>query len=168
MKMQVRDLAFLSIFAALYAVLVVALAGISFQLVQVRIADALIPLSIVFGWPVAVGVAVGAAVANIASPMPVVIVDVVFGSVANFIASLLAWRLGRFKLVSNVVGEVLGCIAATLAVTLIVGTYLAVLTEMELWVWWLGVGAGSVISICFIGFPLVQVLKRIGHKPSVT
>lgn len=48
-KMNVKDLALTTIFAALYAALVLAFAGISFQLVQVRVADALIPLSIVFG-----------------------------------------------------------------------------------------------------------------------
>ena len=166
--MQSRNLALVSIFAALYAVLVVALAGISFQLVQVRIADALIPLSIVFGWPAAVGVAVGAAVANIVSPLPSVVVDVIFGSVANLVASFLAWRISRLKFSSEIMGELLGCVSAILAVILIVGTYLAILFQMEVWVWWLGVGAGSVISIGLIGFPLVQIVKRISQKPKST
>jgi uncharacterized membrane protein len=166
--MQSRNLALASIFAALYAVLVVALAGISFQLVQVRIADALIPLSIAFGWPAVVGVAIGAAVANIVSPLPSVVVDVVFGSLANLVASFLAWRISRLKFSSEIIGELLGCISAILAVTLIVGTYLAILFQMDVWVWWLGIGAGSVISIGLIGFPLVQIMKRISQKPRST
>jgi uncharacterized membrane protein len=166
--MQSRNLALASIFAALYAVLVVALAVISFQLVQVRIADALIPLSMTFGWPVVVGVAVGAAVANIVSPSPSVVVDVVFGSLANLVASFLAWRISRLKFSSEIIGELLGCISAILAVTLIVGTYLAILFQMDVWVWWLGIGAGSVISIGLIGFPLVQIMKRISQKPKST
>lgn len=166
--MQSRNLALVSIFAALYAVLVVALAGISFQLVQVRIADALLPLSIVFGWPAVAGVAIGAAVANIVSPLPSVVVDVVFGSLANLVAGLLAWRISRLKFSREVIGELLGCISAILAVTMIVGTYLAILTQMDVWVWWLGIGAGSVISIGLIGFPLVQIVKRISQKPKST
>jgi uncharacterized membrane protein len=158
----------MSIFAALYAVLVVALAGISFQLVQVRIADALLPLSIVFGWPAVAGVTIGAAVANIVSPSPSVVVDVVFGSLANLVAGFLAWRISQLRFSRETIAELLGCISAILAVTLIVGTYLAILFQTEVWIWWLGVGAGSVISIGIVGFPLVQIMKRISQKPRST
>ena len=152
----------------MYAILVLALAGISFQLVQVRVADALIPLSMTFGWPAIVGVTLGGIIANVASPMPSVIGDIAFGSVANFIASLLAWRIGNWKLGSKVASELLGCVAATVAVTFIVGTYLAILTGMELWVWWLGIGTGSIISINILGYALIQVIEKAAAKISVT
>jgi len=158
-----RDVALTVGFAGLYAALVIVLAPISFELVQVRVADALIPLSMIFGWPVIIGVSVGCAIANVASPMPSVVVDIVFGSLANFVASLLAWKISSFKK-WNATFEFLGCVAATLTITLIVGTYLAVLTGMEVWLWWLGIGVGSVISICGIGFTLIQVLKRVLHE----
>ncbi|MEM3627019.1 MAG: QueT transporter family protein [Candidatus Bathyarchaeia archaeon] len=161
MKGKSRGLALTAVFAALYAVLVLALAGISFQLVQVRVADALIPLSMIFGWPVIIGVAVGAVVANVATPMPSVLVDVTFGSLANLIASLLAWKVGNSKWLNKVAGEFLGCVCSTLAVTFIVGTYLAVLTKMELWIWWLGIGIGSVISINIIGYMLMRIIKKL-------
>jgi len=162
--LKTRSIALASLFAALYAVLVVVLAPISFQLVQVRVADALIPLSITFGCPVAVGVTVGCVVSNVVSPMPSIIADITFGSIANLIASLLAWKIGGLKRYNSRVNELLGCLAATVAITFIVGTYLAVMTQMELWLWWLGVGIGSVISINVIGYTLVQVIKRLeGH-----
>ena len=44
-----RDLTLASVFAALYAVLVVAFAGNSFLPVQLRVADMLMPLVILFG-----------------------------------------------------------------------------------------------------------------------
>jgi len=168
MEQNSRNLALTAVFAALYAVLVLALAGISFQLAQLRIADALIPLSIVFGWPVVVGVTVGGAIANVASPMPSVLTDITFGSMANFVASLLAWRLGTWKLKGNAVSEFIGCVAATAVVTFVVGTYLALLTQMELWVWWLGIGVGSIISVNILGYALVQILKRVHVKPTAT
>jgi len=167
-KNNSRNLALTAVFAALYAVLVLALAGISFQLIQLRIADALIPLSIVFGWPVIVGVTVGGAIANVASPMPSVLTDITFGSIANLIASLLAWRIGRLKLKGNAASEFIGCLTATAVITFIVGTYLALLTQMELWVWWLGIGIGSIISINILGYTLVQILKRVRLKPTAT
>ncbi len=52
-------------FAALYAVGVVALAPISFLIFQVRIADSLLPLAIIFGLPACTGFSIGALVANI-------------------------------------------------------------------------------------------------------
>jgi uncharacterized membrane protein len=163
-----RNLTLTAVFAALYAVLVLALAGISFQLVQLRVADALIPLSIIFGWPVIVGVTVGGAIANVASPMPSVLTDITFGSAANLIASLLAWRIGRCARARNAASEFIGCATATAVITFVVGTYLAMLTQMELWVWWLGIGVGSIISINILGYTLVQILKRVRVKPTAT
>jgi uncharacterized membrane protein len=168
LKLDSRDLALTAVFAALYAALVLALTGISFQLVQVRVADALIPLSMLFGWPVIVGVTVGGVVANVVSPMPSVIVDVSLGSAANLIASILAWKIGKLKLSSETTREFLGCVASTFVITFIVGTYLAMLTEMELWVWWLGIGVGSIISINILGFALIQVIKKVPVKPRST
>ena len=158
---KVKDLALTSLFAALYAVLVIFLAVISFQLVQVRLADALIPLSIMFGWPVVVGVTIGGVISNVVSPMPSVIIDVALGSVANLIASFLAWRIGRLKRGKSLVNELLGCSVATIVITFVVGTYLAIITQMELWIWWLGIGVGSVISINVLGYILIQVIKRL-------
>jgi len=166
--MDTRELSLTAIFAAMYAVLVLALAGISFQLVQVRVADALIPLSIVFGWPAIIGVTIGGAVANVASPMPSVLTDITLGSIANFVASLLAWRIGRSRLINEVVNEFLACVVATAMITFIVGTYLAILTEMELWVWWFGIGVGSMISINILGYTMVQVVKMVGTKQRST
>jgi uncharacterized membrane protein len=159
--LETKSIALASLFAALYAVLVLVLAPISFQLVQVRVADALIPLSIAFGWPSTVGVTIGCVVSNVVSPMPSIIADMTFGSIANLIASFLAWKIGDLKRHKGAVNEFLGCSAATVVITFVVGTYLAVMTEMELWLWWLGVGIGSVISINVIGYTLIQVLKKL-------
>ena len=78
-------------FAALYAVGVMVLAPISFQVFQVRVADALLPLAILFGWPAILGLSLGAFVANIFGGLgPVAIVG---GSIANLIAGYVAWRV---------------------------------------------------------------------------
>ncbi len=158
--MDVRDLSLTTVVAGLYAVLVYFLAGISFGLVQVRVADALIPLSIVFGWPVTVGVTIGCTIGNVVSPMPSVVTDMTFGALANFVASLLAWKIGSRKDHKRA-NEFVGCTVATVVVTLIVGTYLAWLTQMDAWIWWLGIGAGSMISINILGYMLIQGVKKV-------
>jgi uncharacterized membrane protein len=93
--------------------------------------------------------------------MPSVVIDVTLGSIANLTASFLAWKVGRLKRRESLLNEFLGCSAATIVITFIVGTYLAIITEMELWVWWLGVGFGSVVSINVLGYTLIQVMKRL-------
>jgi len=146
-------------FAALYTVLVLIFASLSFGVVQVRIADALIPLSMIFGWPVVCGVTIGCAIANIATPLPSVVTDVTLGSIANFIASLLAWRINSWK--PGRAGELFGCLVATVVVTFVVGTYLAKITAMGYWIWWTSVGIGSIISIGILGFILVNLLRSL-------
>ncbi len=63
--METREIALGSVIAALYAIGVILFAPISFLLFQVRVADALIPLSIVFGMPAVLGLTLGNIVANI-------------------------------------------------------------------------------------------------------
>jgi len=157
-----RNVALASVFAALYAVLVFTFAGLSFQLVQMRVADALIPISILFGWPAVLGVTFGCAVANLVTPMPSVITDVILGSAANFFASLLAWKVAiRIR---GKIGELVGCLVATAIVTFVVGSYLALITDLDFWMWWLGIGAGSILSVTLVGYLLVQALRRAGVK----
>lgn len=153
-----KSIALTAIVAALYAVLVYLFAGISFWIVQVRVADALIPLSIIYGWPVVVGVTLGAAVSNIITPLPSVAFEVTFGSLANFIASVIAMRLGRRLKAPGALH--IACLSANLAVTLIVSSYLAYLTGLPLWIWLAGIFLGSLVSINLLGYALLRWLRN--------
>jgi len=163
LKFDSKDLALMAVFAASYAVLVLLLSSLSFGLAQVRIADALIPLSIIFGWPAITGVTLGCLIGNVASPMPSIVTDVSLGALANFIASVLAWKIAVQRR-DNIINEFIGCTMATIVITFIVGTYLAMLTEMELWIWWLGIFTGSLVSINLIGYLILQLMKKAGLK----
>lgn len=163
LRLNSRDIALTAIFAALYAVLVLLLSSLSFGLAQVRIADALIPMSVIFGWPAVMGVTLGCLIGNVASPMPSIVTDMSLGALANFLASVLAWKIAVQKR-DSMISEFLGCTMATLMITFIVGTYLAILTEMELWIWWLGIFIGSLISINLVGFLTLQFMKKAGLK----
>ncbi len=93
-----KGIATTAVVAALHAVLVYVFAGISFWIVEVRVADALIPLSVLYGWPVVVGVTLGAIVSNVITPLPSIMFEVAFRSFANFVASALAHRTVKHKL----------------------------------------------------------------------
>ena len=68
MKLNAKQLAVMAIFAALYAVGVIFLAPISFGPGQIRVADAMLPLTMIFGLPSAFGLSLGCLVSNIYSP----------------------------------------------------------------------------------------------------
>lgn len=144
-----------AVFAALYAVGVVFLAPISFQAFQVRIADALLPLSILLGWPVVVGVTIGAFVANFFGGLGPV--DMIGGAVANFIATLAAWKIARGR---NRITALAGVATEIVVVTLIVGTYLSYLLALPIGVGLLGVFLGSVIAIGVLGSILLFALSN--------
>ena len=157
-KLKTRNsisLTLTAVFAAVYAVGVAFLAPISFQIFQVRIADALLPLSMIFGWPAVLGLSIGAFVANFFGGLGPV--DMIGGSLANFIATFAAWRIvqkqGRNWIPVGVATEVL-------IITFIVGPYLSYLLAMPLELGVLGVLLGSVVAIGILGSILLFALLR--------
>ncbi len=145
-----------SVFAALYAVGVVFLTPISFQIFQVRIADALLPLSMLFGWPAVLGFSLGAFVANFFGGLGPI--DMVGGALANLIATFAAWKLSRKK--ENRLWFLAGVIVEILVVTLVVGTYLSYLLGFPIEVGWTGVFLGSVVAIGILGTILLIALSN--------
>jgi uncharacterized membrane protein len=145
----VLELSLAASFAALYAVAVVLLAPISYGIMQVRLADALIPLSMIFGLPVVYGVTLGNIIANLYGGYGPI--DVTFGTLANVLASYVAFRL-RSK-------PLLGCFAATMIVSLIVGGYLWILVGVPMEVSLLGLFAGSFIAITILGYLLQRFIS---------
>ena len=144
-------------FAAVYAVGVYLLTPISFLAFQVRVADALLPLAILFGWPAIIGLSIGAFVANFFGPLG--IVDIAGGALANFIATFLAWRISRNK---GRFWKLIGVAEEIATVTLIVGTYLSYVLAQPLLLVWIGVLLGSIIAIGVLGSTLLFALSREG------
>lgn len=173
--MRRRNAALVSAFAAVYAALVIALAPMSFLPVQVRVADALLPLTIVYGWPAAVGLALGAAVANFAAGQVYfggwAAIDVVGGASANLAAGLLAWRVaaGRGR-----PARIAATFLQTAVISLVVGSYLWVIFGLPesyelgflglslpgLPTFWLLIALGSLVSIVFLGNLLLEGVLR--------
>jgi uncharacterized membrane protein len=156
-RVKTRDIALGSVIAALYAIGVILLAPISFLLFQVRVVDALIPLSIVFGMPVVLGVTLGNIVANIYGGLGYI--DIIGGSVANFLAAYIGWKIGSRNFSNS---KFVATVAQNLIVSGIVGSYLAVLFDVPLEVGFLGVLTGSIISMNIIGYVLVLAIEKFG------
>lgn len=156
MKFDSKDLALTTVFAAIYAAGVVFLAPISFEIYQVRVADALLPLAAIFGFPVAIGSGLGCFIANFYGGLG--LIDVVGGSIANFAACVLAWRIGG----KSVAHRVAACFAETAAITVIVGGYLSFIFNVSLELGLIGVFVGSIVAINILGFALLEGLYRSG------
>jgi len=153
--LDTRNVALGSVIAALYAAGVVLLAPISFSVFQVRLADALIPLSILFGTPVAWGVTLGNVVANVYGGLGYI--DIIGGSVANFVAAYVGWKIGTRKFRGS---KFVATVAQNLIVSGIVGSYLAVLFGVPLEVGFLGILLGSAISMNVIGYILTLAIEK--------
>jgi uncharacterized membrane protein len=125
--------------------------------VQLRIADALIPLAALFGWPIVGGVTIGCFITNayyFVSPT-----DVVFGTIANFVAACLILFLRKRRL--------LACVIGSLPIGLIVGGYLWLFfppPEIFTVPAWLAsitsITISSLIAVAVIGYLLLSVLSR--------
>jgi uncharacterized membrane protein len=168
-----RDVALAAMLAALYGADVIFFAPIGFQLIQVRVADALLPLSILFGPPAIAGLTLGVFAGNLVGS-PFGPIDIVGGTAANFAATTLAWLICKRKFRGAWPTAIAVEIAA---VTLIVGSYLVVLAlppGTPVWLGWLGFFASEILPIGIVGYPLLKVIDRtvvrrnlpVAEKPS--
>jgi len=120
----------------------------------VRVADALLPLSMLFGWPAILGLTLGTIVANLFGGLGPI--DIVGGGLANLIAGYVAWRISLNK------GKpwlFLGVVSQVIIVTAMVGTYLSYLFGMPVEVGLLGVLLGSIVAIGILGSLLLLALS---------
>jgi uncharacterized membrane protein len=163
--MDIRETTLAAVIAALYAALVIVLAPISFGPIQLRVADCLIPLAALLGWPAIFGVSLGAFIGNAYFMSFTGPIDVIFGALANVIAATIIFRL-RERLIA-------ACLAGSVAIGAIVGGYLWIyfpppeIMGLNLPVWlamMISVALSSVVAISIIGYILVQSLRASGFK----
>jgi hypothetical protein len=159
-KVDSRDVGLTALFAGLYAVLVVVLAPISFGPVQLRVADVLIPLAALFGWPMIIGATVGCSIGNAYYGLGPH--DVVLGPAANLIATTVIFYLKKKRL--------LACFVGALPIGIIVGGgYLWLYfpppdifgLTLPTWVaMMISITLSSLIVITIIGYGILVTLSR--------
>jgi uncharacterized membrane protein len=155
MNRNTINISIFSIFAALYAIIVIFLAPISFGVYQVRLADALLPLSMIFGIPSALGFGLGALIANIYGTLG--IVDIIGGALANFIACSLAYYIAQKN---GIICRFIASLIETVSITVIVGWYLSILFSIQIEISLIGILIGSIIAINLIGFPIQEIIRK--------
>jgi len=162
--MDVKGASLSAVFASLYVVinilqtLLVGNPSI-YGPIQLRVADCLIALSALFGWPVVIGVSFGGLLTNayyFLDPL-----DVVFGPVANLLAAIIIMAFRKRRL--------LACIIGALPIGIIVGGYLWLFFQppdilgLSLPVWaamMISITLSSWIAIAVLGYSILTVLSR--------
>lgn len=164
--MDVKGLALSALIAAMYAVLVAALPMVSFLMWQVRLADSLLMLSTVVGWPAVIGVTVGCLVGNLSAPWGspgLVLIDAALGSLANFLASYAGYALAYGRGLKE---KLLAAAMEVAVVSALVGAYLKYLmlwafeVDVPLVLSVLGVVPGSLVAIGLLGTALAVALEK--------
>jgi uncharacterized membrane protein len=160
--MNTKEISLTAVIAALYATIVILLAPVSFGPIQLRIADALIPLAALFGLPAVYGVTIGALIANsywFLSP-----IDIVFGAAANLVAGYLIYRYKNRVVVASIV--------ASAVIGVVVGGYLWLffpppsILSIQLPAWLgmiISITLSSILAISVIGLALLKLLEGSGY-----
>ncbi len=168
LKFDAKDMALTSVFAALYAVMVVVQGLSAAATIQLRIADCLIPLSALFGLPTILGVTIGCFVSNTytSASLPNGVYDIAFGPLANLIAATLIYLLRNRRL--------LGCVLGSLTIGIVVGSYIWLifgppsdifgLSFPSSWPVWaasiISIAISSLVAIAVIGYVLLTILSK--------
>jgi len=136
---------------AIYALLTILFAPISYGMIQVRISEMLMILP--YFTPAAIpGLFVGCFIANMFGGMG--ILDIIFGSLATLISAYL---------VSKIKNRYLVPMPPVIINALIVGYVLHIVLGMPFYLTALWVGLGQLIACYGLGFPLLLLLERNRH-----
>lgn len=150
--MKRKELIFLTqtgVIVALYTVLTVALAPISFGALQVRVAEALCVLP--FFTPAALpGLFLGCVLSNVMGT-PMGLLDIILGSLATLIAAAVAQKIRRRWLVP---------LPAVIINAFVVAFVLYYMAGAPYWLSVATVGAGQAIACYGIGMPLLFLLEK--------
>ncbi len=136
---------------AVYAILTIAFAPISYGMVQVRIAEMLLVLAF-FTTAAIPGLFVGTFIANLFGGIG--ILDIVFGSLATLLSAYM---------VSKISNKYLAPLPPVIINALIVGWVLHYVLNLPFYLTAVWVGIGQMIACYGLGLPLLLFLEKRKH-----
>jgi len=157
LKVQTKNLAVITLYASLYATLVIFLPGLSYGPLQVRIADALLAVVPLLGLTGVIGHTLGVFVANIFSPAgPIDLLN----TIPSFTMAFIVYYI--YKKTSNDFTVIATCTTYSAVLGSTVGWMLSFLYGYPLFVTIAYVILGNFIASVLLGWPLFKFLKRTG------
>lgn len=147
-KLNSKKIAMIGTTAAIYAVMTVAMAPISYGAVQLRLSEVMTLLAFVD--PVFIpGLVLGNFIANLFSPFG--LPDIIFGTLATFLAVFMMSKMKSMFFAS---------LWPTIANGIIIGLELAIFTGAPLLSTALYVGLGEFLVVTVLGYPVFKVVMR--------
>ena len=144
-----------AVIAALYAVLTLVLAPISYGSVQFRISEIMVLLAFFDPFYI-IGLTLGCFVANILGPNGMI--DAIFGTIATFISVYAISITGKYiKSTKNAL--VVASLWPTIFNGLIIGWELNYLYQFPLLLSMIQVAAGEIVVVTIVGVPVMDIIK---------
>ncbi len=157
LKRRTKSLALISLYAALYAALVLVFGGISYGPVQIRVADVMVALVPLFGLPGVLGHTLGVFIGNIPSSAgPVDLLNAIPSFAMAFLVYYVYKRTGKDY---TIIGT---CLAYSVVLGVTVGWMLSALFGFPLVATIIYVALGNAIATVLIGWPVFKLLKKMG------
>lgn len=157
MKNRSKNIALISIYAALYAALVVVLGAFSYGPLQIRIADSLLAAVPLLGIAGVLGHTLGVFIANLFSTAG--LIDLL-NTAPSFAMAFVVYF--TYKKTNNDYTVIVTCLVYSAVIGATVGTMLSYLYALPLLLTIGYVTIGNIIASVLIGWPLFKILKKAG------
>jgi uncharacterized membrane protein len=157
LKLQTKEVALIAAYAALYAVLVNVIPGLSFGAIQLRIADCMVAAIPLLGIAGVLGHTLGVFIGNIPSPLgPIDLLN----TVPSFAMALVVFYV--YRKTRNDYTVIGTCTAYSAILGITVGYMLSFILSLPLLATIVYVFIGNFIASVLIGWPLFKLLKKTG------
>jgi uncharacterized membrane protein len=147
----------MSIYATIYAVLVICSPIPPYGPLQIRVADALVATIPLFGFAGVLGHTLGVFIANGFSPEG--LIDLL-NAIPSFVMAFIVYYI--HKKTNNDYTIIATCIAYSAVIGTTVGWMLSYLYSLPLMLTIMYITAGNIVASVLIGWPLFKLLKKIG------
>ncbi|WP_434307553.1 QueT transporter family protein [Clostridium botulinum] len=151
---KISKLVFSAVIAAIYTVLTLLLAPISYGQIQVRVSESLTLLPFLSSYSIW-GVFLGCIISNLIGGNG--IIDVVFGSLATLIAAILTYYIGKSNLKFK---KYLAPLPSIIINAVVIGFILNYTLKLPLLLSIIWVGLGEAISCYVLGLILISIIEK--------
>ncbi|MBE6837703.1 MAG: QueT transporter family protein [Ruminococcus sp.] len=156
MDNKINKIVISGVVAGIYAVMTVALSGISYGGVQFRVAEALMLLC-VFRKEYCVALSVGCLVSNMFSPVPL---DMIIGTLATVVAVIPIYLVGKLYNKKPLLTHVIASLFPVISNGVIVGLELNYFFGQPLALSMLRVALGELVCVTLLGVILFRVVSK--------
>ncbi|APU58438.1 QueT transporter family protein [Clostridium botulinum] len=151
---KISKLVFSAVIAAIYTVLTLLLAPISYGQIQIRVSESLTLLPFLSSYSIW-GVFLGCIISNLIGGNG--IIDVVFGSFATLIAAILTYYIGKSNLKFK---KYLAPLPPIIINAVVIGFILNYTLKLPLLLSIIWVGLGEAISCYVLGLILISIIEK--------